>query len=257
MNRRDFGRLFFLILILLLWQGCAAHRKISYPLKDIASIQNDYLSQFSLDIQTFEDIRQSVEDNQILFLENRQCKIDNKTYCINSEKHYEKDTVNIQISNMIAEHMKKRGSFKEVAFNDKTNADYYVTGKIKRFYGEREYSSGAASTRAISSQFGCIGGAIGGASIAKMRVPGVVEIEFTDVKIFRNDGTELQSIDDIYEKVEEEMHVDGYCWTIYPIVNAQLKVAVGRLSEKIEAAILESREQNKIEQNEESQGAEL
>jgi len=58
----------------------------------------------------------------------------------------------------------------------------------------------------------------------------------------------LQNIDGIYEKVEEEMHVDGYCWSIYPRVNAQLKVAVGKLSEKIEAAILESRERNKINQ---------
>ncbi len=89
-------------------------------------------------------------------------------------------------------------------------------------------------------QFGCIGGAITGGMIAAMREPGEVNIIFSDLHVYTKDGIELCSVEDVDYQIKKEMKVDGFCWSIYHTVNAELKKSVEKLAENFETAIINS-----------------
>jgi len=178
-----------------------------------------------------------LDDNQILFASGKQAKIGATTYCTNAEKHYDQGTVPNQISKLIAEHLKKKETFKEVTFNKKGEADIYLVGKLRRFYGQRVYSPAVTAPLQTGMMFGAIGGALSSlATLTKM--PGFVEIEFSDLVIHRKDGSVAGRIDNIYEKAEKKINADGYCWSIYGAVNEELKKAVEKLATEIEATLL-------------------
>jgi len=228
--------LIWLVSMLFLIQGCGG-MKIAYKMNDIQVKRVEDLSQLVLDVQIFEDIRQSVDDNRILFASAKQARIGATTYCINAEKHYDQGTVPNQISKLIAEHLKKKETFKEVTFNKREEADVYLVGKLRRFYGQRVYSPAVTATLQTGMMFGAIGGALSSlATLTKMS--GSVEIEFSELVIYRKDGSVAGKIDNIYEKVEKKINADGYCWSIYGAVNEELKNAVEKLAAEIEAALL-------------------
>jgi hypothetical protein len=226
----------WLVSALLFVQGCGGI-KIAYKMNDIPVKRVEDLSRLVLDVQIFEDVRQSVDDNQVLFTSGKQARIGATTYCINSEKHYDQGTVPTQISKLIAEHLKKKKTFKEVTFNKREEADIYLVGKLKRFYGQRVYSLAVTTTLQTGMMFGAIGGALSSlATLTKM--PGYVEIEFSDLVIYRKDGSVAGKVDDIHDRAEKKINADGYCWSIYRAVNEELKNAVEKLAAEIETTLL-------------------
>lgn len=216
---------------LFMLSGCAATQKIGYKLDDIETVKAPPPScaDIVFDVQAFEDIRQTVKENEIVFTKDKSTKKNDRTVCINSEKYYEKGAVAYQIACAISDHLNKRGSFKLVTVNKKEEADYYLTGNLKRFYGEQGYSTSASA----GAQFGLLGALL----TAGAKTKGFIVIKFTDLAIHDKSGNVLKRLDDISEKFEGDFPADAYCWCIYRNCNDKLKAVVDQLARDIEGVI--------------------
>jgi hypothetical protein len=267
---KSFNLIFALIIFGL--TGCVAllDPPINYDVDDIEESANRQLKDVVLDIQPFEDARKSVPEYAILFSESYDdfyLKIGEVEYCINREDKYiaNKGDVPLQVSTIIAKHLDKRGAFKSVLANNKENqpvvyeeesqdtygestdeikheiekkkekipADYYVTGKLVKFYGQQEYIQGAKSAALV---FGVIG------QLATMGVdtPLFVEIEIVDLAVYKNDGQLLAKIGNIHEKFSEEATGGRHCNGIYDHVNKKLKYTIEKLADRIETTMINS-----------------
>ena len=181
MKSYTFLKLFLLGLILGL-AGCSSllSPAIEYDLDDIKESTNKQLSEITLDIKPFEDIRKSVPENAVLYPTGEPgdyyYEVGEKRYCVNKEDRYYKGKgdVPLQVTKTIGRHLNKRRAFKTVTVNnerirdeerddvskgkskkdEKFAADYYLTGKLKRFYGQQEFTSGP---KVASLLFGVIG----------------------------------------------------------------------------------------------------
>lgn len=254
MKSYTFFKLFLLGLVLGL-AGCSSllAPSIDYDLDDIKESPNKQLSGITLDIKPFEDIRKSVPENAILYPTGEPgdyyYEVGEKRYCVNKEERYykAKGDVPLQISKAIGRHLNKRGTYKTVTVNNErirdeerdeaskgkakkdgeVAGDYYLTGKLKRFYGQQEFTS---APKVASLIFGFIG------SLATMGVetPLKVEIEITDLAIYKNDGQLLAEIGDIHETFAEPATGGGNCRNLFRHVNLKLKIIIEKLAEKIE-----------------------
>ncbi|HYQ86562.1 MAG TPA: hypothetical protein VES59_04905 [Bacteroidota bacterium] len=216
--------------------GCTPTREITYDLKDVAlrdstSAVLEITRRIVLDIEPFEDIRQSVPGNDLLFVRERETNIDEKHSCINSEQHYKKGTVADQVAAIIAAHFEKRKSFKNVLAKNNGAADYYLTGKLKRLYGQQEFST--------SAQIGSFFGLIGAIATSGAKTNGSIAIEFSELVLHHKSDAKEKPLENFSDTFSGDLHADANCWAIYENVNSQLKTAVGKLAPKIEQAIAE------------------
>jgi len=249
--------------------GCVAllGPPINYDVDDIKESANKQLKEVALGIRPFEDDRKSVPEYAILFSESYDdfyLKIGEVEYCINREDKYtaNKGDVPLQVSTIIAKHLDKRGAFKTVMANNKVNqpvvyeeesqntdgisadeikpqiakkqekisADYYLTGKLVKLYGQQEYVQGAKGAFIVF-------GALGSLTAASIEKPLIVEIEIVDLAVYKNGGQLLAKIGNIHEKFEEVATGGSQCNNIYLHVNEKLKIIIEKLSDKIENAI--------------------
>ncbi|MDH5764126.1 MAG: hypothetical protein OEZ51_14225 [Nitrospinota bacterium] len=248
--------------------GCASlHSNIKYDLDDVKESTNKQLKEVILDIRAFEDVRKSVPENAILFSESYDdfyLKVGEAEYCVNKENIYSLNKMDVpsQISVIISKHLDKKGLFKSVTASNKViqpavneddssdmysedtdkvkpqkvevqekiPADYYLSGKLRKFYGQHEYVQGSKGAALV---FGAIG-SLGAMSIEK---PLMVEIEFVDLAVYRNDGQLLAEIGSLYEKFEEQETGANRCENIYYRVNEKLRHVVDKLADKIETAM--------------------
>lgn len=225
-----------LAVISILIAGCTATREITYSLKSIdpvSSTDSTYAVTRSLRlcVEPFEDDRQTVAENGILFVRERETKLYDKDYCINAEEHYKQNTVPIQVATIMAGHFAKRGTFKSVSSGSKEQSEYSLTGRLRRLYGEQEFSS--------SARVGSLFGLIGALATAGATTNAKVIIEFTDLVVHRkSDGAEKR-LEDVYESFSGELHADAYCWCIYENVNDQMRASVDKLAVLVENAVAE------------------
>jgi hypothetical protein len=222
-------KIFIILIFSLLILGCSMNQKIQYKTDDIVSAEQSPLYNIVLDIQELEDLRKSIDENNVLFSEGRKTKINGRGVCINSEEHYAEGTATAQISKIIAEHFTRRGIFKSVTFNSKEKADYYLTGNLKRFYAEQKSSLKAE----IGSQFGIIGAL----AIAGLKTSGIIKIEVSNLVLHNKTGDAIKQLDDISMNFEDEFSIDPYCWSPYWNINDKLKVFVSKLIESVEQEI--------------------
>lgn len=219
-----------LILTSLAVTGCAFPQTVTYKLDDITPTEIDLLSHSILNIESFEDLRRTVPENKMFFSEGRETRAPGRLSCINSEKHYEETPVPVQIANIMAQHLNKRGAFKLVTVNQKENADLYLTGKLKRFAGVQDFSKSAAVLSGI-------GGILSALAAMGLKTDGSIDIEFGDLAVYRKDGTLLTNLDNIRETFVEQLKADAYCWKIYKNVNEKLKLVVDKLGDEMEKRI--------------------
>lgn len=224
-GQSDWRRLVLISLLSLLSSGCAFNQKLTYEMDDIQPERTSRLSDYVLDIQKFKDVRESINENRILFSQPRQTKADGVSSCINSEEHYEKGTVATQISTTISDHLRKKGIFKSVTVDKREAADFYLTGTIRRLYSQQEFSTSAV----VGSQFGLIGALL----TMNATTPGSIEIEFSDLQIFDKGGKLVGTLGPLRESFKGDLPVDAHCWSAYWNVNAKLKIAVDRLADRI------------------------
>ncbi len=220
----------FIAIILL--SGCAIKQKIKYSIDDIQPQKNEILSKKKLNINLFEDIRNQFPENKFLFEKSRETKINGEQVCINSEEHYATETIPMQISKMIAAHLNKRGAFGEVVAYGEGNADYRLTGKIKRFYAKQAFSM---TKQVIEASFGLIGAL----ATAGIITPVEVEIIITDIKLYGRDGKLIKTLNDIEGKFNGNERVDSDCWSPYFLINREFKNVVKNLAIQVEEALVD------------------
>lgn len=218
-----------IIALMAICLSCTVNKKITYKLNDIQSNSDRKLSKIILDIEEFTDKRKDNSDNSILFVNAKQCKLDGQQVCINSEKHYKKESVTLQITSMFVEHLNKRNSFQTVLINKKDTANYYITANLTKFYGKQKFSSSAA----VGAQFGLIGAL----ASAGAKTNGKIIFEITDIKIYNKNNQVIKDLGTFKREYEGEFPADAYCFCIYDNVNAKLKDYLSELIMVIETEI--------------------
>lgn len=218
--------LFGLVAIL---TSCKINKPIAYKTKDVQSNTDDKLSKIILDIEEFSDKRKDNANNDIFYTKPKQCKLNGRQVCINSEQHYKKHPVTKQFSGMLVEHLKTRNSFKTVVLNKKDTADYYIVGNLTSFYGKQDFSTAAA----VGAQFGLIGAV----ATAGATTEGKIIFEITDLKIYDKNNQIVKDIGTFKKEYEGDFSADAYCWCIFDNVNLKLKEYFTELITTIEAEI--------------------
>jgi len=205
--------------------GCTVTQRISYKVDKLPATTQSNTIPILVDVRILNDNRAQEEENAVLFTEAHSTKINGKTMCINSEKHYKKDSVSAQMTRIMVDHFNRAKLFKLSFCNDSSVSGYYLTGSINYFYGEQGYSTAAA----VGAQFGLIGAlATKGA-----KTPGKIIIDISDIKLFKKDGTLVKDLGDFYKEYKEDLSADAYCWCIYNNINEKLKDYNTHLIEKI------------------------
>lgn len=222
-----------LFAILTVLSSCTINQKISYPTKDIKGNQNQKLSALVLDIEEFSDHRKNNPDNEILFTSSKQTTIDRKSRCINSEKNYKNETVTLQLTRMLAEHMNSRNTFSKVVINNKDTADYYIKADLRSFFGKQAFSTAAA----VGAQFGLIGAL----ATAGVKSDGKITFEINDIKIYNKKNQIVKTIDSFKREYQGDFPADAYCWCIFRNVNDKLKDYYSELISTVETEIEKER----------------
>lgn len=218
----------FLALILI-FSSCAINKKISYDYQNIEATSNIKFSELILDIEILNDKRKELSENQSHFENGKHCKLKNQDVCINSEKHYIKSPVNEQFTQLLANHLNAKKSFKKILVNNKDSADYYIIADLTRFLGKQLFSKSVAA----SAQMGIVGAL---ATIGS-KTNGKIIIEVRDIKIYNKNHQLVGKIDDFKKTYDGDIFVDAYCWCIYDNVNATLQLYNSELISLIENEI--------------------
>ena len=213
-----FSPLFFLL-------GCTVSQKIVYNTDDLEVSQTIEPIPAIVEVRILNDNRANIEENAILFNNPRQIKLDGKQTCINSEKHYKKDTVVNEVTKMMVAHFNKARLFQMSFYDHYPNTNYYLTGTLNNFFAEQEFSSGAA----VGASFGLIGAL----ATSDITTPGTIIIDISDLKLYKQDGTLVKDFGDFYKEYNDDFKADGYCWCAYWNANEMLKDYMSRLIEKI------------------------
>jgi len=217
----------YLLIIPIILISCNTSRKIAYQTDGISAVSNTI--PISVCIKELEDIRQLDSANLLLFEKERQIRHEKKSICINSEKHYKKETVALQITQQITNHFNQIKLFDEVIFNDESQADYYITGKLSHFYGMQNFSMKAL----VGSQFGLVGALM----TSGVKTPAEIVIEIKDIALYDKGGNLVKEIGDYRKEYSEELHADGHCWCIYENINRKFKEFNDGLAEKINSEL--------------------
>jgi hypothetical protein len=227
----------FLAAVVLALAGCTPTRDISYDIKDVMPADSASTPGFSitknitLRISPFFDVRDTVPENTVLFVQGRESDVDGKHSCINSEENYKKRTVAGQVTEMMTEHFRKRNTFKMIADTGAGPCDYYLTGDLRSFYGAQEFSTSAK----VGSMFGLIGAlATSGA-----KTKGNVVIEFTNLTIHRTSDGNAKPINNYLATYSGDLRADANCWCIFDNVDDQLKLAIDKFAPIVEQAVAE------------------
>ena len=201
--------------ILLLFSGCIANYSIKYKYKKIAPTNNTKLSSFVFDIETFDDDRDDPNASVDFLINERMQRIDGRLYCVNSDYHYRKKTVPFQLTEVLSKHLMKKKVFKKVLINQKDSADFYITGKLIKFYGKQRISVKAI----VGAQFG----AIGALATMDTKSNSLFEIEMQELKLFNKKNELIKDYGNFKRTYEGEFKVDGHCWCAYENANKKLK----------------------------------
>lgn len=205
--------------------GCTVSQKIVYKTSDLSAPQTIKPIQALVEVRIFEDDREKIEENAILFNNPRQMKLNGKLTCINSEKHYKKDSVVNQIAKIMVDHFNEARLFSLSFYNQSEQSNYYLTGALNSFFSEQEFSKGAA----VGASFGLIGAL----ATAGIKTSGKVVIDISDLKLYKKDGTLIKDFGNFYKEYNDEFKADANCWCAYWSANEMLKDFNTRLIEKI------------------------
>lgn len=217
-------KLIFLLPIFLM--SCAINQKITYPVSSTTASAQIETIPISVEIKTLVDNRANLKENEVLFTKSRNYK----DMCFNSEKHYKKETVVNQITQILVRHINQAKLFDHTSYNDTIGGDYYLTGTLTSFYGEQEYS--------VEAAVGAMFGLIGALATANATTPGRIVIEISDLQLFRKDGTLVKDFGRFYKEYKGEFSADSNCWCIYRNINTMLKDFNTQLIEKLRVDLL-------------------
>jgi len=196
----------FIVFLSFFLFSCTTTQKITYNTKDIIPVSLSPIS-IKVEIIEFVDGRIEVPENELLFKnKNREKKIDGVKKCINSEVFYKnkKESFSFQFSKLLATHLEQSKVFNTTLFKDTAQiTNYYITGRIVRYYGEQVFSTGAL----VGAQFGLIGAL----TTLNITTPAKLIFEVDDLKLYNKDGTLVKYLGNFKKEFNEELHADAYC----------------------------------------------
>lgn len=222
------------------FSGCVIKKNIYYDTQSVLRNLDKPVKKKSICILTFNDIRKDVAGNEIYIQKPREIYENKEIYCINSELHYRKVPVAQQMAWMLADHLTKRGTFKNVTVNKKDSADYIIECNLARITGKQHLPKVIKEAMAAGGAIGgAVGGVIAGASVANIKSKAFVSFALTDVKIYDKDMKLLIEMGSFAKDYEEELHPDANCWCSYENVRNKLKEFYSELVFEIENRISE------------------
>lgn len=205
--------------------SCSMSQKITYRTDNLPITNEVNTIPINVDVRILTDNRAQIKENAVLFTDERSTPLNGKSSCINSEKHYKKDSVSTQMTRIMVEHFNKAKLFNSASCTKSDLSGYYLTGTINCFYGEQGFSTAAL----VGSQFGLIGAL----ATAGAKTSGKIIIDIVDIKLFKNDGTLVKDLGGLYKEYKEDFPADAYCWCIYNNINEKLKDYNVHLVEKL------------------------
>ncbi len=204
--------LFVMLLIACLFVSCKPAQKIVYNTANLEPYPESV--SVSISIQPFEDIRSESEINQALMqAKDIEQKINGQKSCINAEKLY-KIPVGLQMADIFASHLTHKNYFSSVLVNQKENTDYYITAKIKHFYGVQKFSNKAV----VGASFGLIGAL----ATSNLKTDATIIIELSDICLYDKNNNQLAKVGDFKKEYTGEFPVDAHCYCIYQNINQKL-----------------------------------
>jgi len=163
--------------------SCAVQKTVYYDTQNIPPNPHQPSIKKTICILTFNDIRMEVAGNEVYLRNPREVYEKKEIYCINSEQHYKKVPLGLQMAWMLADHMMKRGTFKDVVVNNKDSADYIIECNLARITGKHHLPK---EIRVIPATGAVIGGVVGmglgTAYVASIKSKALVSIALTEVK---------------------------------------------------------------------------
>lgn len=214
-----------LLLAPLFLTACTISQRIAYNTDDLSVPQDVKPIPAMVEVRIFDDNRLNVEENAILFNNPRQIRNQGNQSCINSEKHYKKDTLVNQFTKIMVEHFNKARLFKMSYYGENPYSDYYITGTLNSFFAEQEFSTAAA----VGASFGLVGAL----ATSGIKTPGKIIIDISELKLYKKDGTLVKNFGDFYKEYRDDFKADAYCWCVYQNANEMLKDFNSHLIEKI------------------------
>ena len=229
--------------VTLLLTGCGdTPHRIRYPLDNVRPNEESPSLEVRLMISPLRDVRARVDGNQPLFRGSNETQIDGVTYCANAEEGYNFDSVGTQISEMLAEHLRKRHSFRAVSVGSRVPGAYYLSGTLRRYYAIQVSSTVSPTTALL---FG-LTGVVVEASLKPDWAPGLIAIEIVDLNLYDNDGHLVTKFPEIKHTVNKNFATDAYeCGMVYDNVDTELHVVFNEfvlaLENSLETAVRASR----------------
>jgi hypothetical protein len=130
-------RIVIFILSTIIFSSCTYKHTINFDLSSIKSVDSSDIIDCNISIENFDDNRYNVPSNRIYLYGDHRFG----DYCYNSAKSYLHDSVSTQVTQLIANHLRKRNSFKSVYVDVKDSTDFYITGRIDRIIGKQKAAS--------------------------------------------------------------------------------------------------------------------
>lgn len=204
------------IIVFFLCISCTVQKTIYYDTQSIPQNFEKPAVKKSICILTFNDIRKEVAGNDLYLQKPKEIFENKQSFCINSEEHYKKNPLGVQMAWMLAKHMIQRGTFKSVVVDNKDSADYVIECNLARITGKQHLPQ-------VVRNAPTVGGVIGGVIVMGVKSKAFVSIAITDVKIYDKSGKLVVDMGSFSKDYEEELHPDAGCWCSYDNVKNKLK----------------------------------
>jgi hypothetical protein len=214
--------------------GCAEEAHwVKYPVDDVAPNDDSPSKHVRLMISPLRDVRQRVTGNEVLFDAPNETEIDEESYCVNSERGYKADSVGTQISEMLAQHLRKRRSLRAVSVGARVADAYYLNGTLRRYYAAQKSTSVSPTTGVL---FGAVGAVVEASSMPEW-TPGMISIEIVELGLLDNAGKLVAKLPDIRYNETGKFRAGASCQIIYDNIDEHLKIVFSDYVYRVESAI--------------------
>ncbi len=191
-------------------------------------IRNYKLSKLTLSVQPFQDYRKS---NSYMKEEifNNENKSKSKTECYNWEYRYGKLIISDTISELLANHFDSMEIFKKVYFNEKEQADLYMTCNLISFAAHTNVNKDAkkaAVVQVAGASFGLIGAVVATAAAGHIEQSYYdYEMKYANVVVYDKKGKIVYQLPEFISNGRRQIPPVSSCDNLnfFIFVNEELK----------------------------------
>jgi hypothetical protein len=212
--------------------GCAAHRQqVRYELDDVPQLSGGPWSGYSLGVVDLVDTRApEVKSRRGDVLEPAWVTREGDDWYVNGDDHYESPLVAASATVMLIDHLRSTRVFKDVLpASTATGTDLTLSGELRQLDG---YVDRQAGTQAVASQGGLLGLVVGTTTSARYDA----SVQLTNLRLVETASSRVlwEGQVEATLKGETPLIVSNH-WYVYSHANAALKMAVGKLVDRLVA----------------------